>query len=396
MLSICENTRPASIDKKYQFTFEHSTAMAADQFCLRWNNFQSNIVTALDSLKSEEDLVDVTLVCEEHSVKAHKVILSACSPYFRNVFKVSTNQENPCQHPVVILKDVSAEDVEALLSFMYQGEVYIGQERLSSFLRTAELLQPVNQSSSISQMSPIPALRPTTSHRVCKSQRLTSSPPPLSVLPTSLATSRQVEMQPKRRKAVPRRVTTAPVDQQQPQEEVVVTKQEPLDEEDMGLCHEEDLKPELSDEDDSRAAGITTSASQSPQASDESTSMLARSLTAPRNSDASGSHSPLQNSLLTMDSSAAAGGMEQLSPGSVAGSGGVRPVSAGLPRVAQGGTCPHCGQEYANQSSLKYHVRLVHSEMTDRACCHLCPLSFRTRESFKLKQHMKEAHNVHY
>jgi hypothetical protein len=42
---------------------------------------------------------------------------------------------------VVILKDVSAEDVEALLSFMYQGEVYIGQERLSSFLRTAELLQ---------------------------------------------------------------------------------------------------------------------------------------------------------------------------------------------------------------------------------------------------------------
>jgi hypothetical protein len=63
--------------------------MAADQFCLRWNNFQSNIVTALDSLKSEEDLVDVTLVCEAHAVKAHKVILSACSPYFRNVFKVS-------------------------------------------------------------------------------------------------------------------------------------------------------------------------------------------------------------------------------------------------------------------------------------------------------------------
>jgi len=62
--------------------------MAADQFCLRWNNFQSNIVSVLDNLKEEEDLVDVTLVCEGHAVKAHKVILSACSPYFRNVFKV--------------------------------------------------------------------------------------------------------------------------------------------------------------------------------------------------------------------------------------------------------------------------------------------------------------------
>lgn len=78
-----------------------------------------------------------------------------------------------------------------------------------------------------------------------------------------------------------------------------------------------------------------------------------------------------------------------------AGSQVPRPAG-GLPRVAQGGTCPHCGQEYANQSSLKYHVRLVHSEMTDRACCHLCPKSYRTRESFKLKQHMKDAHNVHY
>jgi hypothetical protein len=54
---------------------------------------------------------------------------------------VSQLQENPCQHPIVILKDVSYEDVSALLSFMYQGEVYITQDRLASFLHTAELLQ---------------------------------------------------------------------------------------------------------------------------------------------------------------------------------------------------------------------------------------------------------------
>jgi hypothetical protein len=54
---------------------------------------------------------------------------------------VSQLQENPCQHPIVILKNVSYDDVSALLSFMYQGEVYITQDRLSSFLHTAELLQ---------------------------------------------------------------------------------------------------------------------------------------------------------------------------------------------------------------------------------------------------------------
>ncbi|XP_068081081.1 protein abrupt isoform X2 [Anabrus simplex] len=110
--------------------------MATDQFCLRWNNFQVNITSALESLKCDEDLVDVTLTCDGQNVKAHKVILSACSPYFRNLFR-----ENPCQHPIVILKDVSYEDVTALLNFMYQGEVYITQDRLAPFLHTAELLQ---------------------------------------------------------------------------------------------------------------------------------------------------------------------------------------------------------------------------------------------------------------
>ena len=117
-------------------------------------------MTELVSLRADEDLVDVTLSCEGRLLKAHKVILSACSSYFRNVFKVSLSvhssknhslfvftrlvsdlQENPCKHPVVILKDVSYEDVEALLSFVYQGVVYISEKKLTSFLQTAELLQ---------------------------------------------------------------------------------------------------------------------------------------------------------------------------------------------------------------------------------------------------------------
>lgn len=71
--------------------------MAADHFCLKWNNYQSNMVSELDSLRCSEDLVDVTLSCEGHRLRAHKVILSACSSYFRSVFRVSSRKVGTCR-----------------------------------------------------------------------------------------------------------------------------------------------------------------------------------------------------------------------------------------------------------------------------------------------------------
>ena len=63
--------------------------MTSDQFYLKWNNYQSNIVVALGNLKLDEDFVDVTLACEGRTIKAHRVVLSACSSYFKHIFKVS-------------------------------------------------------------------------------------------------------------------------------------------------------------------------------------------------------------------------------------------------------------------------------------------------------------------
>lgn len=80
--------------------------------------------------------MDVTLACDGCSFTAHKVVLSACSPYFRRLLKA-----NPCQHPIVILRDVQQKDMENLLRFMYNGEVHIGQEQLADFLKTAQMLQ---------------------------------------------------------------------------------------------------------------------------------------------------------------------------------------------------------------------------------------------------------------
>ena len=50
-------------------------------------------------------------------------------------------QSNPCQHPIVILRDVSEQDLQALLQFMYNGQVQVPDEQLKNFLRTAETLQ---------------------------------------------------------------------------------------------------------------------------------------------------------------------------------------------------------------------------------------------------------------
>jgi hypothetical protein len=47
-------------------------------YSLRWNNHQSHVLNAFDSLLQNEALVDCTLVCEDTSIRAHKVVLSAC------------------------------------------------------------------------------------------------------------------------------------------------------------------------------------------------------------------------------------------------------------------------------------------------------------------------------
>ncbi|XP_026287859.1 broad-complex core protein isoforms 1/2/3/4/5 isoform X3 [Frankliniella occidentalis] len=108
---------------------------SSQQFSLRWNNYLHHITSAFDSLRSDLDLVDVTLSCEGKKIKAHKMLLSACSSYFKDLFK-----ENPCQHPVIVFRNVNFSDLEALIDFMYQGEVNVVQEQLASFLTTAELL----------------------------------------------------------------------------------------------------------------------------------------------------------------------------------------------------------------------------------------------------------------
>ena len=110
--------------------------MASEKFCLRWNDFESNISVAFRELREEKDFFDVTLACDDSQVQAHKVILSACSPFFRNILR-----RNPHQHPLLYLKGVKYKELLSVLNFMYQGEVNVAQEELNSFLAVAEDLR---------------------------------------------------------------------------------------------------------------------------------------------------------------------------------------------------------------------------------------------------------------
>ncbi|XP_070505995.1 modifier of mdg4-like isoform X10 [Chironomus tepperi] len=108
-----------------------------EQFSLCWNNFNTNLSAGFHESLCRGDLVDVTLAAEGQLVKAHRLVLSVCSPYFRKMF----TQMPANQHAFVFLKDVSSSALKDLIQFMYCGEVNVRQEALPAFISTAEALQ---------------------------------------------------------------------------------------------------------------------------------------------------------------------------------------------------------------------------------------------------------------
>jgi len=118
-------------------------AASTDNFCLRWNDFAENVSGAFKELRAESDFFDVTLACSDggaRTLQAHKVILSACSTFFKTTFRQQMNaHKHP--NPYIYLRGVSYSDLVSILDFIYNGEVNVAQEDLNSFLAVAEELQ---------------------------------------------------------------------------------------------------------------------------------------------------------------------------------------------------------------------------------------------------------------
>ena len=116
----------------------------SEKFCLKWNDFQQNILSFYGILRNDSDFSDVTLVCEEDTqVEAHRIILTACSSFFHRVLK-----RNKHSHPMIYMRGFKAKDLNAIVDFIYHGEANVFQDDLDRFLALAEDLQLKGLSSS--------------------------------------------------------------------------------------------------------------------------------------------------------------------------------------------------------------------------------------------------------
>ena len=145
-----------------------------EKFCLRWNDFERNISGALKELREDKDFFDVTLACDDDQIQAHKVILSACSPFFRSILR-----RNRHEHPLLYLKGVKFTDLVSVLTFMYQGEVNVAQDELNTFLAVSEDLKVKGLTQNNSDRnSNIPSKLDASKHRIKESPSLCLPPPP--------------------------------------------------------------------------------------------------------------------------------------------------------------------------------------------------------------------------
>ena len=110
---------------------------SSEKLCLKWNDFQENLNSAFGVLRNDEDFADVTLVSEDGTqIETHKVLLASLSPFFMELLK-----KNKHPHPLIYLRGVKANELVAMIEFLYFGEAYVYQENLDDLLVLAEEFQ---------------------------------------------------------------------------------------------------------------------------------------------------------------------------------------------------------------------------------------------------------------
>merc|ERR1719397_2226265 len=107
-----------------------------ENYNLMWGDFTSNLSMTVKDLRNDADFLDVSIACEDETIEAHKVILSAASPFFRSILK-----KNKHPHPYIYLNGVKFKDMKNLIDFMYNGEATVSHEDLDKFMSVANDLK---------------------------------------------------------------------------------------------------------------------------------------------------------------------------------------------------------------------------------------------------------------
>ncbi|KAK8754674.1 hypothetical protein OTU49_017532 [Cherax quadricarinatus] len=368
--------------------------MGADQqFCLRWNNFHTNITSAFESLRDDEDFVDITLACEGRQIKAHKMVLSACSPYFRSLLK-----GNPCQHPIVFLKDVTFANLTSILDFMYHGEVNVSHNELATFLKTAEALK-------------VRGLAEDEKKKDAENYNESSSPPPPRDPPdpgsprpeegSSAPDTHLSDSPPPKRQ---RRRSGASLHSAEDTNETVLSeardssvKNEPLDfneEEDMlSQSVEQDLIKTDIDDSEERSFGpsesVTISRSQAAmqQLQESFGSFLPGMGQSP-------GFLPQGATDMPRPPPYPLEGVQGLPPGISALPGPSMSQGAASQDASQGGwygrrQCDVCGKTLSSKYALQVHMRDVHTEVRRSFTCTLCNKVYASQNSYRVHMSIK-------
>ena len=108
-----------------------------EKYCLKWNDFQTNVTKSFSKLRNEDDFFDVTLVSDDkQQVSAHKLVLSSCSDYFKSILRQSKHS-----HPILCLEGISSSELNNVLDYIYNGEIQLHETDLDGFLRISQRLK---------------------------------------------------------------------------------------------------------------------------------------------------------------------------------------------------------------------------------------------------------------
>lgn len=93
---------------------------------------------AMNSLRKNRELCDVVLLVDGREIYTHRVVLAACSAYFRAMF---TGELAESRQTEITLYDLHGEAVETLIDFCYTSQITVEECNVQNLLPAACLLQ---------------------------------------------------------------------------------------------------------------------------------------------------------------------------------------------------------------------------------------------------------------
>ena len=153
----------------------HKRLKMSQKFALKSHDHLANWKNSLSKLRNDKEFTDVTLICEDKvKFPAHKVLLSSCSSMFKFVLEGHNNAI-----PLLYLGGVSSENLKFILDYIYYGEIILFQEKLESFLESANKLEIDGLVESM-ENEKINQEEPIKYHKYEQSQILDHDPPIIS------------------------------------------------------------------------------------------------------------------------------------------------------------------------------------------------------------------------